>query len=64
MTLKLRCEDYGFECDFVLEGEKNVSLLEQIRKHFEDEHGIDYATEAITQMIMNRGHSLGSIKKE
>ena len=64
MTLKLRCEDYGFECDFVLQGEKNVGLLEQLRKHFEDEHGIDYATEAITQMIMNRGHSLNSIKKE
>ena len=64
MTLKLRCEDYGFECDFVLEGEKSASLLEQIRKHFEDEHGIDYTTEAITQMVMNRGHSLDSIRKE
>ncbi|MDH3501014.1 MAG: DUF1059 domain-containing protein [Nitrosopumilus sp.] len=64
MTIKLRCEDYGFECDFVLEGEKNVTLLEQLRKHFEDEHGIDYSTEVITQMIMNRGHSLESIKKE
>ena len=64
MTLKLRCEDYGFECDFVLEGEKSVGLLEKLRKHFEEEHGIDYNTEAITQMIMNRGHSLESIKKE
>lgn len=64
MTLKLRCEDYGFECDFVLEGEKSVGLLEELRKHFEDEHGIDYAKEAIMQMIMNRGYSLESIKKE
>ena len=64
MTLKLRCEDYGFECDFVLEGAKSQSLLEQLRNHFEEEHGIDYTTEAITQMIMNRGYSLESIRKE
>jgi len=64
MTLKLRCEDYGFECDFVLEGEKNTRLLEKLREHFEEEHGIDYTAEAITQMIVNRGHSLDSIRKE
>lgn len=63
MTLKLRCDDYGFECDYILEGEKNVSLLEQMRRHFEEEHGIEYTPEAITQMVMNRGHSLESIKK-
>ena len=64
MTLKLRCQDYGFECDFILEGEKNVTLLEKLREHFEEEHGIDCTREAITQMIVNRGHSLESIKKD
>ena len=64
MTLKLRCQDYGFQCDFILEGEKNVTLLEKLREHFEEEHGIDYTREAITQMIVNRGHSLESIKKD
>ena len=64
MTIKLRCEDYGFECDYILEGEKSTSLLEQLRGHFEEEHGIEYAAEAITQMVMNRGHSLESIKKQ
>jgi predicted small metal-binding protein len=63
MTLKLRCEDYGFECDFVLDGEKSVALLEKLRVHFEEEHGIDYTHETITQMIVNRGHSLESIRK-
>ncbi|MCY4491183.1 MAG: DUF1059 domain-containing protein [Thaumarchaeota archaeon] len=63
MTLKLRCDDYGFECDYILEGEKNVGLLEQMRNHFEEEHGIEYSPEAIIQMVMNRGHSLESIKK-
>ncbi|MGI9566380.1 MAG: DUF1059 domain-containing protein [Nitrosopumilus sp.] len=62
-TLKLRCEDYGFECEFVLDEEKTVGLIEKLRDHFEEEHGIDYTVEAITQMITNRGHSLESIKK-
>jgi predicted small metal-binding protein len=64
MTLKLRCQDYGFECDFVLDGAKNFALLEKLREHFSEEHGIEYTSEAITQMIVNRGHSLESIRKE
>jgi len=63
MTLKLRCEDYGFECEFILDGEKTVGLIEKLRMHFEEEHGIDYTIEAVTQMITNRGHSLESIRK-
>ncbi|MGH1566990.1 MAG: hypothetical protein ACRBB5_06170 [Nitrosopumilus sp.] len=63
MTLKLRCDDYGFECEFVLDEEKTVRTIEKLRDHFEDEHGIDYTVEAVTQMITNRGHSLESIRK-
>lgn len=63
MTLKLRCVEYGFECDFSLEGEKSLELLEKLRIHFEEEHGIEYPIDAIIQMIVNRGHSLDSIKK-
>jgi len=63
MTLKLRCEDYGFECEFEIDEEKSVALIKKLRDHFEEEHGIDYTMEAVTQMITNRGHSLESIKK-
>ena len=63
MTLKLRCEDYGFECEYILDEEKSLGLIEKLRDHFEEEHGIDYTIEAVTQMITNRGHSLESIKK-
>ena len=45
MTLKLRCNDYGFECDFVLDGVKNITLLEKLREYFTEEHGIDYTKE-------------------
>ncbi len=63
MNLQLRCEDYGFECEFALDEEKTVGLIKKLREHFEEEHGIDYTVEAVTQMITNRGHSLESIKK-
>ncbi len=63
MTLKLRCVDYGFECEFSLEEEKSIAQLQKLRNHFEEEHGIDYTIEAVTQMITNKGHSLESIKR-
>ena len=64
MTLKLRCEDYGFECEFSLNEEKSIEQLQKLRNHFEEKHGIDYTIEAVTQMITNKGHSLESIKKQ
>ena len=63
MNLQLRCEDYGFECEFELNEEKTIGLIKKLRNHFEEAHGIDYTIEVITQMITNRGHSLESIKK-
>jgi len=63
MDFKLRCSEYGFECDFTLEGEKSIQLLEKLKAHFEEEHGIEYPINAVIQMIVNRAHSLESIKK-
>lgn len=64
MTIRLECKDYGFECEFSIEGRKSLSMIEQLREHFETEHGIDYSTDAVIQMIVNRGHSRDSIRKE
>ena len=64
MALKLRCNDYGFECDYTLSDEGSTELLEEFRRHFEEEHGIEYTFEVITQMVMNRGYSLESIKNK
>jgi hypothetical protein len=47
----------------MLDEEKSITQLEKLRDHFEEEHGIDYTIEAVTQMITNKGHSLESIKK-
>ena len=49
----LRCIDYGFECDFVSEG--NIELvIEEFGKHSEEEHGIDYSKESLMQIILRK----------
>jgi predicted small metal-binding protein len=63
LSIKLRCADYGYECELILDEELTTGLIEKLRDHFEEEHGLDYTIEAVTQMITNRGHSLESIKK-
>ena len=63
MTIKLACKDYGFECEYEAEGESGQKMIEQLRAHFEEEHGIDYSSEFLIQMIMNKGHSRESITK-
>jgi Protein of unknown function (DUF1059). len=48
---KLKCNDYGFECDFVIEGEIEEVIV-QFRDHTEDVHGIDYSKEAVMQFLL------------
>ena len=62
MALNLTCRDYGFECDFAINEEITKEIVQKLRDHFDEEHGIDYTIEAVLQMISNRGHSLESIK--
>ena len=50
---KLKCSDYGFECDFVSEGEID-EVIEVFGKHTDEEHGIDYSKEALMQFILRQ----------
>lgn len=50
---RLRCSDYGFECDFVSEGEVEA-VIEEFGKHTDEEHGIDYSKEALMQFILRQ----------
>ena len=50
---KLKCEDYGFECDFVAEGEIE-QVIDDFRNHTEEEHGIDYSKEAVMQFLLRK----------
>lgn len=61
--MPITCQDYGFECDFHLAGRVNIEAIKRLRNHFEEEHGIDYPVDAVIQMVVNKGHSLESIKK-
>ena len=47
---KLRCSDYGFECDFLAEGETE-KVIEDFRAHMDNVHGIDYSKETVMQFI-------------
>ncbi|RNJ75907.1 MAG: DUF1059 domain-containing protein [Nitrosopumilus sp. B06] len=51
--VKLKCRDYGFECDFMVEGEVE-SVIDDFKKHTEEVHGIDYTREAIMQFILRK----------
>ncbi len=53
MMAKLKCIDYGFECDFVVEGEIE-EVIEKFRVHTDDEHGIDYSKEALMQFLLRK----------
>ena len=50
---KIMCRDYGFECDFVADGE-NEKVIEDFRNHAENEHGIDYTVEAVKQILIRK----------
>ena len=50
---RLRCSDYGFECDFVAEGEVE-SVLVLFGSHSEEEHGIAYSKESLLQFIIRK----------
>ena len=50
---KLKCNDYGFECNFVAEGEME-DVIDKFRTHTDDEHGIDYSKEAVMQFLLRK----------
>jgi len=50
---KLKCNDYGFECDFSVEGEIE-KVIEDFRNHTEEIHGIDYSKEAVMQFLLRK----------
>ena len=52
---RLSCRDYGFECEFVAEGDNLNDVIEKYGKHSSDEHGIDYSKEALMQFIIRQG---------
>ena len=52
--VKLTCRDYGFECDFDVEGDKEY-VIAQFGQHTLEKHGIEYSKEALMQIILRKG---------
>jgi len=50
---KLKCSDYGFECDFVVEGEAE-KVLDDFGQHSDKVHGIDYSKESLMKFILRK----------
>ena len=56
LMVRLGCHDYGFECEFVAEGEDVQAVIEKFGKHTSDEHGIEYSKEVLIQFVIRQGN--------
>lgn len=50
---RLTCTDYGFECDFEVEGDDST-VISEFRKHTSEEHGIDYSTQVLAKFLLRK----------
>ena len=51
---KIRCSNYGFDCEFNLEEDDIAKLIVAFSKHSAEEHGIEYSKEALMQIILRK----------
>ncbi len=57
---KLICSYYGYECDFVAEGEIE-DVIQKFKTHTDNEHGKDQSKESLMQFIIRQNQVM---KKE
>jgi len=50
---KLKCQDYGFECSFIIEGDSE-QIIKEFGDHMNQIHGIDYQKEVLMKMLLDR----------
>jgi len=48
--VSIRCEDHGFDCDFVAQGGIEEVIF-HYWKHMDEEHGIDYSKGTIGKFV-------------
>ena len=51
--VKAICGDYGFDCDFICEGELDT-VIDNFGKHCTEKHGIEYENETLTKYLINK----------
>jgi len=54
---KLKCKDFGFKCEFVLESQDVKSLIREFRKHTFTVHEMAYSEEIMKQHIVEADDS-------
>ncbi|MBT3761911.1 MAG: DUF1059 domain-containing protein [Candidatus Nitrosopelagicus sp.] len=54
MVIELVCKDYGYDCDFVTEGENVEDVMKEFGKHSDEEHGLWYSDESLKQIVQNK----------
>lgn len=54
--MKLTCRNYGFECDFEVEGDSS-KVIEEFGDHTLEEHGIECGKESLMQFILRKGRT-------
>ena len=47
---RLKCSDYGFECEFIINNDSD-NVTNQFDHHADEVHGIEYHIETINQVI-------------
>ena len=51
IMVKISCKNYGFDCDFEV-NENEPDAINKFQKHSMVEHGIEYSTGTLNQIIM------------
>ncbi len=46
------CKDYGFNCDFIIEGSME-KVVQEFGKHTTEKHGIEYSEETLIKFMLN-----------
>jgi predicted small metal-binding protein len=59
LAIKLSCRDYGFDCNFISEGDDVSFIITKFGEHTEKEHGIEYSKESLMQFIIRKCGRLG-----
>jgi len=47
------CRDYGYDCDFVVEGDID-KVATEFGKHSTEQHGIEYSKETLTKFMVKK----------
>jgi predicted small metal-binding protein len=47
---ELRCRDAGFDCDAVVHGETDQEIMDQVRPHAAEAHGVEVTAEMEKQL--------------